>query len=130
MLSTVVLGILKDKEGRRFCPPPQSVIRTLPQVTAGVGCSSATNSVTVNLASYTAPGGNAASFDPSANLSITQNGFVDDGEPGQGGGTGFNNVTTFGAKSGTALSYTTTSTLASTGCTTTPQYVIYAKAIF
>lgn len=106
-------------------------VGTAVQVTLGVGCSSATNNVTINLVSYTmVAGSQALTFNPSANASITGNGAVDSGEPGTGTGAGFNNVTTFGAKGGTSIGYTTTSTLASTGCTTTPQYVIYAKAIF
>lgn len=99
------------------------------QVTAGVGCSAATNSATVNIVNFTTQSGAASSFNPSANMNITGNGAVDSGEPGSGVA-GFNDVTTFAAKSGTLISYTTTSVLGSTGCTTTPQYVIYAKAIF
>lgn len=101
----------------------------LVQVTAGVGCSASTNSVTINLVSYTTQGGSALTFNPSANMNITGNGAVDNGEPGSGVA-GFNDVTTFAAKGGTSLSYTTTSTLGSTGCTTTPQYTIFVKAFF
>ena len=108
-----------------------SVLLLPVQVTAGVGCSAATNSVTVNPLTWTAPGGTVENINPSSNMGFTGNGVVDQGAS-TFGSSGFTNngIQAIVAKSGTAISYTTTSTLASTGCTTTPQYVIYAKAIF
>lgn len=103
----------------------------LVQVTAGVGCSAATNSVTVNGMTWTAPGGTVETANPSSNMGFTGNGVIDQGAATFGTSAFTNNgIQAVVAKSGTSLSYTTTSTLASTGCTTTPQYVIYAKAIF
>ena len=101
------------------------------QVTAGVGCSAATNSVTVNPVTWTGPGGTAESANPSSNMGFTGNGAVDSGSSTFGSSAFTNNgIQAVVAKSGTVIAYSTTSTLASTGCTTTPQYVIYAKAIF
>ena len=108
-----------------------SVLFQLVQVTAGVGCSAATNSVTVNGMTWTAPGGTVETANPSSNMGFTGNGAVDSGAATFGTSAFTNNgIQAVTAKSGTSLSYTTTSTLASTGCTTTPQYQIYAKAIF
>ena len=101
------------------------------QVTAGVGCSAATNSVTVNPVTWTGPGGTAESANPSSNMGFTGNGAVDSGSSTFGSSAFTNNgIQAVVAKSGTAIAYSTTSTLASTGCTTVPQYVIYAKAFF
>lgn len=103
----------------------------LQQVTAGVGCSAATNSVTVNGVTWTAPGGTVETANPSSNMGFTGNGAVDSGSATFGTSAFTNNgLQAIVAKAGTAITYTTTSTLASTGCTTTPQYVIYAKAVF
>ena len=108
-----------------------SLLFQLVQVTAGVGCSASTNSVTVNAVTFTAPGGTVETANPSSNMGFTGNGAVDSGAATFGTSAFTNNgIQAVVAKSGTSLSYTTTSTLASTGCTTTPQYVIYAKAIF
>jgi hypothetical protein len=90
------------------------------QTLAGVGCSSVTNSAQVS-AQFTSPGGTAGSATFTA-LSITGNGAVDSGN---------NAVASLNVvKAGTTITYTTTSTLSSTGCSTVPQYTIFAKAFF
>lgn len=90
--------------------------------TIGVGCSAATNSVTGTY-SFTAPSGAVVSTLGINGLSFSGNGIVDIGSSGSG-------VDFIVAKAGTAITYTATSSLGSTGCTTVPQYTIYAKAIF
>lgn len=101
------------------------------QVTLGVGCSAATNSVTINPVTWTAPGGTAESANPSSNMGFTGNGAVDQGAATFGTSAFTSNgIQAIVAKSGTAIAYSTTSSLASTGCSTVPQYQIYAKAIF
>lgn len=98
------------------------------QSLAGVGCSSVTNSVTVTL-SYTSPGGTARTSTLGGAQNMTGNGTAD--QPGTisfGGAT--NESSAIPAKAGTAITYTTASTLASTGCSTTPQYTVYAKAVY
>ena len=97
------------------------------QSLAGVGCSSATNSVTPTI-SFTAPGGTVKTIAFSG-ANMTQNGAVDTISAAALNGAA-NESASFPAKSGTAITYTTASTLASTGCTTTPQYTVYAKAIY
>lgn len=100
-------------------------------VTAGAGCSAATNSVTVNPVTWTGPGGNAQSINPSSNMGFTGNGVVDNGASTFGSSAFTNNgIQAIVAKTGTAIAYSTTSTLASTGCSPVPQYQIYAKIIF
>ena len=49
------------------------------QVTAGVGCSAATNSVTVNPVTWTPPGGTVENINPSSNMGFNGNGVVDSG---------------------------------------------------
>lgn len=60
-------------------------------------------------------------------FTITGNGTIDTGDLGA---TDSGNLVKIAAKAGTAITYTTTSALGSTGCTTTPQYTVYAKAWF
>lgn len=75
---------------------------------------------------FTAPGGTAESYGPAGiGISVGGNGTIDTGDA----------PTLLApqpiiAKVGTAITFTTTSALASTGCTTTPQYTVFAKAIF
>lgn len=108
-----------------------SLLFLIVQVTAGVGCSAATNSVTVNPVTWTAPGGTVENINPSSNMGFNGNGVVDSGSSTFGSSAFTNNgIQGIVAKSGTSVSYTTTSTLASTGCSTVPQYVVYVKAIF
>jgi hypothetical protein len=91
------------------------------QTLAGISCTgSATNAVTATL-SWTAPGGNVKTF-PASTLSITDNGALDSG-------TAQYTLTTIVAKSGTAVTYTTSSTLNSTACSPVPQYKVYARAL-
>lgn len=91
------------------------------QTLAGIGCSVATNTATPTV-SWTAPGGTAESQAVTA-LSISGNGALDTGAS--------SSITAFSfvAKAGTAVTYTSASVLASTGCTTTPQYTVFAKGI-
>ncbi|HEV2288563.1 MAG TPA: hypothetical protein VGR81_06375 [Candidatus Acidoferrales bacterium] len=93
------------------------------QVTAGVGCSSSSNTVTPQWSIGAVTGGfNSGSF---SQVSITGNGSV---------GTGASPATADQieqvAKAGTAVGIGAISTLASTGCSTVPQYRIYAKVIY
>lgn len=91
------------------------------QTTLGVGCSSTGNNATPAL-QWTAPGGTAENTSL-VTLTVTGNGTLDSGS--------FNgNAAKITAKAGTAITYTTTSSLGSTGCTTTPQYTVYAKAVY
>jgi hypothetical protein len=96
--------------------------------TAGVSCTVATNTVGINL-SFTAPGSTSETPSLSNNLSISGNGALDAGSYFA------NSASTPGmvmlvAKSGTSVTYTTTSVLASTGCSPIPQYTVWAKAIY
>jgi len=93
------------------------------QSLAGVGCGAGTNTATPTV-SWTSPGGTAESVSASAanQLSMSANGAVDTGAASVG------LVTSILAKAGTAVTYTTASVLASAGCSTTPQYTVYAKA--
>lgn len=90
------------------------------QVTAGVGCGAGSNTVFATLA-WTAQGGNAQT-QVTTTLTISANGAVDSGA------TAFQTIT-IPVEIGTAITYTTTSTLVSTGCSTTPQYKIVAAVI-
>lgn len=88
--------------------------------TLGVNCSSATNSMAVTIL-WTDPLGNAQSSSGvvDISLSFTGNGTVNTYAYG---------YVNIAVKSGTAITYSVASTLASTGCTTTPQYQIYFRA--
>lgn len=88
--------------------------------TVGVGCSGSTNSMTLTLA-WTDPLGNAQTSTSSVVLSIsfTGNGTINTYSDG---------LVNMAVKAGTAITYSTASTLASTGCTTTPAYQIYFRA--
>ena len=93
----------------------------------GVGCGAGTNSVNVSSVNWTAPGGTAESIGAFTAVSISANGTIDTGSTG-GQAQVVTNIPA--AKAGTAITYTTSSTLASAGCSTIPQYTVYAKAIF
>lgn len=95
----------------------------------GTSCSAGSNTVVVNV-SYTNPfgggatlviGGPVASGNATAQLGL--------GSGGSSGGS-FQSLLYLVAQVGTAITYTTTSTLASTGCSPPPQYTVYAKAIY
>lgn len=92
------------------------------QVTAGVGCSAASNTVT-GVLSWTAGGqtqSTGANGVPAlGTLTISANGAV--GSPGS---TNAYVSQPVHADINTAITFTTTSVLNSTGCTTTPQYVV------
>lgn len=88
--------------------------------TVGVGCSASSNTVSITI-SFTAPNGTVSTF-PGGGLNFTGNGVLDTGAVANG-------LSFITAKSGTTITYTTTSSLGSTGCSTTPQYTVYAKAI-
>lgn len=95
------------------------------QTRVGVGCSASSNTVTPNVA-WTGPGGTAQN----GNLplqGITGNGALDNGSGLQAGSGGAMIIV---AKAGTAVTYTTASSLGSSGCSTTPQYTIFAKALY
>jgi len=95
------------------------------QTVVGAGCTNVTNSVQPTLF-FTAPGGTAESYGPvSVGISISGNGVIDTGDAPS-----LSAPQQIIAKAGTSITYTTTSTLASTGCSTVPQYTIYAKATF
>jgi hypothetical protein len=91
------------------------------QTLAGASCTAASNTVLATI-SWTAPGSTTPTL-TTATVTITGNGALDSGA------TANNTDFTFVAKSGTAVTYTTTSALASTGCAPVPQYTVYAKAI-
>jgi len=93
------------------------------QTLAGSGCSAGSNTVTLT-ASYTAPGGTVINR-ASGTYTISANGSLDANL--NGGPTGVNE--NFTAKSGTSITYTTTSSLGSSGCSPIPQYTIFAKVI-
>ena len=93
----------------------------------GVGCGAGTNSVNIASVNWTAPGGTAESIGAFTAVSISANGTIDTGSTG-GQAQVVTNIPA--AKAGTAITYTTSSTLASAGCSTIPQYTVYAKAIF
>jgi hypothetical protein len=103
------------------------VFSNVVESTLGVGCSTATNTVSITW-HFTAPGGTAESPAESNNISMSGNGALD-------GGSSVNNAAStpamrsYAVKSGSSLTYTTASTLASTGCTTTPQYTVYVKVL-
>lgn len=104
---------------------PVSVMAQAIQTTVGVGCSAVTNSVTPSI-SFTAPGGTVESYAPgSLGLSFSGNGTIDQGDTPN-----LTAPTQFVAKAGTAITFTTASTLGSTGCTTVPQYTFFVKAFF
>ena len=87
------------------------------QVTAGVSCGAGSNTVFATV-SYTAPGGTVTTV-ATTTLSISANGAVDSGANAE-------QTLDLPLKQGTAVTYTTTSALASTGCSPVPQYVIDA----
>lgn len=88
------------------------------QSTAGVGCSTASNTVQPTIA-FTDAAGNAQTL-AGPTLTISGNGAV-----GAASGTfvqgGYHIV---GNNSGSTVTFTTSSTLASTGCSTTPKYIV------
>lgn len=88
------------------------------QTTLGVGCGAGTNTATPTLA-WKGPGGTSETLAMTA-LSISANGTLD---------TNQNAAVDIAVQMGSAITFTTASTLASTGCTTTPQYTIYWRAI-
>lgn len=86
---------------------------------AGVGCSSASNTTTAQL-NWTDPTGTSKSLQLSA-LSITGDGTKGSEEEVS---------TTVDAEASSAITVTVpTSTLSSTGCSTTPQYIVDAQAV-
>jgi len=84
------------------------------QVTAGVGCGAGSNTALGTLSWTT---GGAAQTATINTLTISANGTV---------GTSIFQLIPIRADSGTAVTFTTTSTLASAGCSTTPQYAVDA----
>jgi hypothetical protein len=101
---------------------PLHVIAQAVQSLLGVGCSTASNTVIPSI-SFTAPGGTAETV-TFPTLTISGNGTLDSGST-----TSSANGFTIVAKGLTSLSYSTTSTLASTGCTTPPQYTLYVSVM-
>lgn len=102
-----------------------SVMAQAVQTTVGVGCSAVTNNVVPSI-SFTAPGVTVESYAPaSLGFSFSGNGTIDQGDTPN-----LTAPTQFVAKAGTAVTFSTTSTLGSTGCTTTPQYTVFVKAFF
>ena len=87
--------------------------------TAGVGCSSATNAATVTWAWTDATGTSQTVTGPL--VSVTGNSAL--------GATTVSGPLSIVAEAGTALSYSVTSTLGSTGCSTTPKYTVQLKAL-
>ncbi len=87
------------------------------QTTAGVGCSAASNTVQPSF-TFTDPAGHAQTI-AGPTLTISGNGTV-----GASSGTFAQGTYSVAYTSGNVISYTTTSTLGSTGCTTTPQYAV------
>jgi len=101
------------------------------QTLVGSGCSGGTNGTSVIFA-WTAPGGTAKTLTGSIGQSFSGNGVLDDGTSSDPG-TIPSDISSSGwllAKAGTSISYTTSSTLNSTGCVTVPQYTVYAKALY
>lgn len=94
------------------------IVLNLVQSLLGVGCGAGSNTVTPTLA-WTGPGGTSETLALTA-LSISANGTLDSFQ---------NDVQDIVVNSGTAVTYTTASTLASAGCSTVPQYTVYAKAM-
>jgi hypothetical protein len=86
---------------------------------AGVGCSAGSNTMTITLA-WTSPG-SFSHTNGLTSLTASANGTL--------GGQQGENAQVIYVASGTAITYTTGSTLASTGCSTTPQYTVYARVI-
>jgi len=84
----------------------------------GASCTAVANTVTPTLA-WTGPGGNAQTLALTA-LSETGNGAVDTFQQ-QG--------VTIATSPGTAVTYTTASSLSSTGCSPIPQYIVSVRAI-
>lgn len=97
---------------------PMSLYVDLRQVTAGVGCSAGSNTAQATI-NYTLPGGTAGS-QTSNTLTVSANGAVDTDAGVK--------IISFTAKAGTAINYTVASTLASTGCSTVPQYAVDLKS--
>jgi hypothetical protein len=93
------------------------------QSTLGVGCSAVGNGVNVTLL-WTGPSGTTESAAVTG-LNITGNGVLDAGS----GSTGSNNINSLAVQANSNIQFSASSTLASTGCTTVPQYKIYAKVI-
>lgn len=90
------------------------------QVTAGVGCSAATNTVTLQVSWYS-PGAGTLETATVATLNISGDGAVDSNA---------NGVQAAAVNVGTAMSWSTSSTLSSTGCATAPAYAVDVKQIF
>lgn len=61
----------------------------------------------------------------SLGLSFSGNGVIDQGDTPD-----LTTPAQFVVKAGTAVTFSTVSTLGSTGCTTTPQYTVFVKAFF
>lgn len=100
---------------------PMLLYTNLIQTLAGVGCGAGSNTVTTTV-TWTSPGG-TVNTPSSATLTISANGAVDSG------------ATTpllfqINPKAGTNITYTTSSALASAGCSPVPQYTVFAKAIY
>lgn len=102
-----------------FAPTgPVTINLNLIQSTLGVGCGAGTNTVTPTIA-WTGPGGTSETLALSA-LSISANGTLD---------TNQNDSVTISAEVATKITYTTVGSLTSTGCSTTPKYTVYSKAV-
>jgi hypothetical protein len=94
------------------------------QSLVGVGCGTGSNTVSISV-STTSPGGSAGSLNNIHTLTVSANGTLDTGGPAISG----NPISVYemAVLAGSTISYTTSSTLASTGCTTIPQYTVYAR---
>lgn len=90
------------------------------QTTLGVGCGAGSNTVSVTLG-WTGVGASTQTQTFSNVLTISANGVVD---------TNGSAMATIPASFGTNVTFATTSTLVSTGCSTTPQYKVGVKAVW
>jgi hypothetical protein len=94
------------------------------QSLVGVGCGTGSNTVSMSV-SVIAPGGTGETVNSLHGLTASANGTLDTGSVTAGG----NPISVYemAVQAGSEITYTTSSTLASTGCTTIPQYTVYAR---
>jgi hypothetical protein len=94
------------------------------QSLVGVGCGTGSNTVSISV-TITAPGGTGETINSLHTLTASANGTLDTGSTQAGG----NPISVYemAVLAGSEITYTTSSTLASTGCTTIPQYTVYAR---